>query len=169
MGTTEYRILVACSDPEISRSIRRYLLDECFRVAAVADADAMRQVLDGARVDVVILDVRLLGTDGPALIGNLSRYNRLGIIILSSRNDLIDCVAGLECGADDYLAVPFERRELLARIRSVMRRCRPEARDGQRNGRLAAAGRQSGVVPCGKSAQPGSCGAHRRIRRGRRQ
>ena len=121
MGKAEH-ILVVDDDAEIRELIREYFTEEGFRVSVASDGNAMRQALDRSQVDLVLLDVRLPGEDGLALAAELRRRGESGIIMLSRKTDLVDRVAGLEVGADDYVAKPFELRELLARVRSVLRR-----------------------------------------------
>ena len=118
-------ILVVDDDAEIRDLIQEYLSTEGFRVSQAADGSAMQAVLEQGPVDLVILDVRLPGDDGLTLAGRLRQEAQTGIIMLSRKNDLVDKVAGLEVGADDYVAKPFQLRELLARVRSVLRRRQP--------------------------------------------
>lgn len=115
-------ILVVDDDPDIREVIHDYLSEEGFRVSRAGDGAAMQGVLDRGPVDLVILDVRLPGEDGLTLAARLRRDSQAGIIMLSRKDDLVDRVAGLEVGADDYVAKPFQLRELLARVRSVLRR-----------------------------------------------
>jgi DNA-binding response OmpR family regulator len=82
-------------------------------------------VLDGATPGLLLLDINMPGGDGLTLAGELRAHTMLPIIILSGKGSMVDRVVGLEVGADDYLAKPFELRELLARVRAVMRRARP--------------------------------------------
>jgi two-component system OmpR family response regulator len=126
-------ILVVDDDPQILEVVNEYLSEEGFRVSLASDGQAMQKLLRQEPVDLVILDVRLPGEDGLTLAAQLRRYTQAGIIMLSRKGELIDRVAGLEVGADDYVAKPFHLRELLARVRSVLRRNNParsEARDG---------------------------------------
>src|SRR5579885_1387689 len=115
-------ILVVDDDPRIRTMLRRYLTEERFRVTEAADGAAMRAVLDAARVDLVLLDLMMPGEDGLTLARQVRQRSDIPIIMLTGKGDLIDRVAGLEAGADDYIAKPFHLREVLARIRSVMRR-----------------------------------------------
>jgi DNA-binding response OmpR family regulator len=87
----------------------------------------MRRVLEESRVDLIVLDLTLPGEDGLTLCRNLRATSSVPVIMLTARGEPLDRILGLEMGADDYLAKPFEPRELLARIRSVLRRrhCRP--------------------------------------------
>jgi two-component system OmpR family response regulator len=91
-------------------------------VAAAEDGAAMREALGAGSFDLVILDLMLPGEDGLALCRELRAHSRIPILMLTARGDELDRIIGLEMGADDYLPKPFEPRELLARIRSVLRR-----------------------------------------------
>lgn len=119
----EIRILVVDDDERIRRMLKRYLGDEDYIVLMAEDGTQMHQCLETSKVDLVLLDLNLPGTHGLQLAGEIrARYERMGIIILTGSGDTVDKVVGLEVGADDYVAKPFEERELLARIRSVLRR-----------------------------------------------
>lgn len=126
-------ILVVDDDPEIRDIIETYFSEEGFRVSAAVDGQAMQEVLDRGEVDLILLDVRLPGDDGLTLAAKLRQQSGAGIIMLSRKDDLVDRVAGLEVGADDYVAKPFQLRELLARVRSVLRRrnSAPARADGE--------------------------------------
>jgi two-component system phosphate regulon response regulator OmpR len=103
--------------------LARYFAAEGFRVSEAGDGAAMRVALAGGDVGLVLLDLVLPGEDGLALAREIrSRSDKVGIIMITGRGDVIDCVAGLEIGADDYIAKPFHLREVLARVRSVLRR-----------------------------------------------
>lgn len=117
-------LLVVDDDREIRRLLTDYLEQAGYRVTAVADGKAMRRALEAHRVDLVVLDVMLPGEDGLALCRDLRRTTNLPVLMLTARGGEIDRILGLETGADDYLAKPFNARELLARIRSVLRRAR---------------------------------------------
>jgi DNA-binding response OmpR family regulator len=115
-------ILVVEDDPFVREVLEIYLRGEGYRVTLAREGNEMRSVLADDTVDLVIMDLRLPGEDGFALTRHLREQYSLGIIILTTRNETVDRVVGLECGADDYVTKPFEERELLARIRSVLRR-----------------------------------------------
>jgi two-component system phosphate regulon response regulator OmpR len=102
--------------------LRRYLSEEGFAVNDVANGDAMRAVLKKKQADLVLLDLVLPGEDGFSLAQYIRQHGSTPIIMLTGKGDLIDKVAGLEAGADDYIAKPFHLREVLARIRTVLRR-----------------------------------------------
>jgi two-component system, OmpR family, response regulator len=115
-------ILVVEDDPFVREVLEIYLQGEGYRVTLARDGTEMRAALADNPVHLVIMDLRLPGEDGFALTRHLREQYSLGIIILTTRNETVDRVVGLECGADDYVTKPFEERELLARIRSVLRR-----------------------------------------------
>ena len=109
-------------DPGLRELLQEYLTSQGFEVHAVADGQAMERYLAQAAADLVILDLMLPGEDGLALARKLKAQAGLPIIMLSARGEDVDRIVGLEVGADDYLAKPFNPRELLARIRAVLRR-----------------------------------------------
>jgi len=109
-------------DPEIRALVQEYLEEEGFRVTTAQDGVQMRSVLESDPANIVILDVRLPGESGLDLALGLRQTSEVPIIMLSEKDDVVDRVAGLEIGADDYVPKPFHLRELLARIRSLIRR-----------------------------------------------
>lgn len=120
--TMEKHILVVDDEPAICELVQNYLSAEGFRVSTAEDGEAMRRVMASGPVDLVILDLMLPGQDGFSLTRYLREHSDVGIIILTGKGETVDRVVGLEMGADDYLAKPFDLRELLARVRSVLRR-----------------------------------------------
>ncbi|CAK0779359.1 hypothetical protein CCP2SC5_80040 [Azospirillaceae bacterium] len=122
-GTQENRhILVVEDDRHIAALLEVYLAGAGYRVTLAESGEAMREVLRDHSVDLVVMDLMLPGEDGFALTRYLRERHRVGIIILTARKDTVDRIVGLEMGADDYVMKPFDERELLARIRSVLRR-----------------------------------------------
>ncbi|MBV5295179.1 MAG: response regulator [Curvibacter lanceolatus] len=115
-------ILVVDDDADITQLLAQYLSRFGFTAHTARDADSMRMVLAAQPVDLVVLDVMLPGTDGLALARELRSRSRIPIIMLTARGDPYDRVIGLEMGADDYMSKPFEPRELVARIQTVLRR-----------------------------------------------
>ena len=115
-------ILIVEDDPDIRRLVGELLGREGFAVEAAEDAAAMDAVLGRLRPDLVILDLMLPGEDGLSICRRLRRTDAIPILMLSAKSDEIDRVVGLEMGADDYLVKPFGPRELLARVRAVLRR-----------------------------------------------
>jgi len=120
--TSEPHILIVDDNREIRDLVSRLLTREGFRVSVAADGRAMRKTLADARIDMVLLDLMLPGEDGLSLCRSIRAESRLPIIMLTAKGDEVDRVIGLEMGADDYLAKPFGSRELVARIRAVLRR-----------------------------------------------
>jgi two-component system, OmpR family, response regulator len=117
------RILIVDDEPDIRSLLDRYLTGEGFEVLAVANSTACKQLLEQQPVDLAIVDLGLGGgEDGLALTRWMRERFSFGIIILTGKNDALDRVIGLEMGADDYVGKPFLPRELLARMRSVLRR-----------------------------------------------
>src|SRR3970040_1306392 len=110
------------NEPVMRDLIADYLGQNGFRVTAVADGRAMRSVLADEVVDLVVLDLRLKSEDGMLLARHLREESAIPFIMLTGRSEEADRVMGLELGADDYLTKPFSSRELLARIRTVLRR-----------------------------------------------
>jgi DNA-binding response OmpR family regulator len=116
------RILAVDDDPQVREMVRDYLVDNDFEVVTAADGAEMTRILAGEAFDLVILDVKLPGQDGFGLARSLRSRSPLPIIMLTAQDDEVDRIVGLELGADDYLTKPFSPRELLARIRAVLRR-----------------------------------------------
>jgi two-component system, OmpR family, response regulator len=115
-------ILVVDDDPDIAKLISEYLAEFDLRVSHVVDGPAMTALLEREAVDLILLDVRLPGEDGITLMRRLRTSASMPIILLTTRSDEVDRILGLELGADDYITKPFSPRELLARIRAVLRR-----------------------------------------------
>jgi two-component system OmpR family response regulator len=115
-------ILVVDDDREIRALLSEYLAANGLRTMEAANGTMMWKALDAARVDLIVLDLMMPGEDGLHLCRTLRARSNLPVIMLTARGQPIDRIVGLEMGADDYLAKPFEPRELLARIRSVLRR-----------------------------------------------
>jgi len=121
--TTGRHIAVVDDDREIRSLLTQFLEKHGFRVTAVADGRSLRRLLSMQRIDLVVLDVMLPGgEDGLTICRQLSATGQLPIIMLTGKSDEVDRIIGLEIGADDYLAKPFNPRELLARVRNVLRR-----------------------------------------------
>jgi two-component system OmpR family response regulator len=127
-------ILVVEDDRQISQLVAQYLGENACRVSVAGDGREMDRLLGASRIDLVVLDLMLAGDDGLSLCRRLRTGSRLPIIILTAKGDEVDRILGLEMGADDYLAKPFNPRELLARIRAVLRRAtlNADSVDGRR-------------------------------------
>lgn len=117
-------LLVVDDDPELRQLLGDYLGRNGYRVTAVPDGPGMWSALEQSRIDLIILDLMLPGDDGLTLCRNLRARSELPVIMLTARGDDTDRIVGLEMGADDYLPKPFNPRELLARIKVVLRRAR---------------------------------------------
>jgi two-component system OmpR family response regulator len=118
-------ILIVDDDPEIRELLKTYLERNEYRATTVADGRGMWTALEQGRVDLIVLDLMLPGEDGLTLCRNLRAHAtvaKLPVIMLTARGEETDRIVGLEMGADDYLPKPFSPRELLARIKSVLRR-----------------------------------------------
>jgi two-component system OmpR family response regulator len=115
-------ILIVDDDREIRDLLSRFLVKHGYRVSTAADGREMRRILADARIDLIVLDVMLPGETGLTLCGQVRASSKVPIIMLTAVAEETDRIIGLELGADDYLAKPFNPRELLARIRAVLRR-----------------------------------------------
>src|SRR6266850_8094675 len=115
-------ILVVDDDADLRRLVADYLGDFNLRVTGAADGAAMRDVMANEVVDLILLDLKLSSEDGMNLARELRETSSVPIIILTGRKDDVDRIMGLELGADDYLTKPFNLRELVARIRAILRR-----------------------------------------------
>src|SRR5439155_20183673 len=127
-------VLAVDDDPLIRDLIADYLKQNELRVTTVADGRRMQAVLAEEVVDLIVLDLKLRGEDGMALARRLRDESEIPIIMLTGRAEEADRIMGLELGADDYLTKPFSPRELLARIRTILRRRRAEVRQGKPEG-----------------------------------
>ena len=116
------QILLVEDDREISQMVAHFLADNGLRVTVAGDGRAADRALGDGRIDLVVLDIMLPGEDGLSICRRLRASSAVPIMMLTARGDEIDRIVGLELGADDYLTKPFSSRELLARIRAVLRR-----------------------------------------------
>jgi DNA-binding response OmpR family regulator len=119
------KILIVEDDGELRETVAFYLGEQGFDVVEACDGDQMKSCLDCGGISLVLLDINLPGEDGFSLARELRSRSSVGIIMITGRTDLIDRVVGLEVGADDYIAKPFPLRELLARIKALLRRLLP--------------------------------------------
>jgi two-component system phosphate regulon response regulator OmpR len=115
-------IVVVDDEPEICEMLSDYLQHAGFAVSTAEDGVAMRKILEERAADLVILDINMPGEDGLSLARYLRANVKVGIVMLTAAGEVVDRIVGLEMGADDYLAKPVDMRELLARIRAVLRR-----------------------------------------------
>ncbi len=140
MSIGEQHILVVDDDPALRELLDAYLSENDFRVSVAEGGAKMAEILKNEVVDLVILDLRLRGEDGMHLARELRATSSIPVIIVSGKQDEADRVMGLEIAADDYITKPFSNRELLARVRAVLRRYVSNATDEastRRTGRRA--------------------------------
>ena len=130
-NTPRQKILVVDDDLRLRDLLKRYLGEQGFAVDTVPDAAAMDRQMQRVRYDLMVLDLMLPGEDGLAVCRRLrTAGERIAVIMLTAKGDDVDRIVGLEMGADDYLAKPFNPRELVARIHAVLRRQSPGERPG---------------------------------------
>lgn len=123
-------IVLVDDDPGLCDLISVYLSDSGYQIDVANDGEAMRKIISRQAVDLVLLDLMLPGEDGLSLLRWIQERQGPPVIIISARGDEVDRVVGLELGADDYLAKPFGPRELLARVRAVLRRTSNDSEHG---------------------------------------
>jgi DNA-binding response OmpR family regulator len=153
------RILIVDDDPGIRAMLVEYLSGREYDVRAADSGTAMRDELERELPDLVLLDIRLPGEDGLVLARYLRERYDLGIIMVTASGDVIDRVVGLELGADDYVAKPFDPRELLARVKSVMRRmqARPQGDETPPGTAAGSHGRVRPSAAASSTSRPGGC------------
>jgi DNA-binding response OmpR family regulator len=125
--TIEPHILVVDDDPQIRELLEDYLTENALRVSVAPGGKQMLTILADEPIDLIVLDLRLAGEDGMAIARSLRDTSAIPIVMLTGVRDEADRVMGLELGADDFLTKPFSPRELLARIRTVLRRTKSSA------------------------------------------
>src|SRR5215212_3655448 len=121
------RLLVVDDDPSVRAMLVEYLSGHRYDVRAADSGTAMRAEIERDLPDLILLDIRMPGEDGLTLARFLRERYDVGIIMVTASSDVVDRVVGLEIGADDYIAKPFDPRELLARVKSVLRRMQARA------------------------------------------
>jgi len=131
-------ILVVDDDPQIRALLIEYMTEHGLRVSVASNGDELRRILVEEAIDLVVLDLRLPGEDGMAIARSLRSQFTLPIVMLTGVRDEADRVMGLELGADDYMVKPFSPRELLARIRTVLRRTSTSAAEPVRKREVRA-------------------------------
>jgi two-component system response regulator ResD len=123
--TAKQKILIVDDDNNIAELISLYLTKECFECMIVNDGEEALRVLDSFRPNLVLLDLMLPGMDGYQVCREIRHRSNLPIIMLSAKGEIFDKVLGLELGADDYMIKPFDSKELVARVKAVLRRFQP--------------------------------------------
>ena len=138
-GTTEpSHILVVDDDKRLRELLRKYLAEQGFRVTVAADAGDARRKLDGIVFDLIVMDIMMPGENGLELTRALRQNDDVPVLLLTAMSEPDDRIAGLETGADDYLVKPFEPRELVLRIRRILRRIPPEPAMARREVRFGS-------------------------------
>ena len=132
-------LLVVDDDERIRELLQKYLIRNGFSVSTARDADQARRLLGGLMFDLIILDVMMPGMDGVTFTSELRETLDTPILLLTARNETEDRISGLEAGADDYLAKPFEPKELLLRIGAILRRL-PEVTEEQNTPKIISLG-----------------------------
>ena len=135
--TSKQHILVVDDDPIIRQVLDHYLTRRGYRVSVAGDGKEMDRLIEREGVDVVILDIGLPGEDGLSIARRLRVTSNVGIMMLTGNDEPVDRVVGLEVGADDYVTKPFDNRELLARLRSLLRRLAMTPPQSAQGGRTA--------------------------------
>jgi len=123
--TTEPRVLVVDDDPRMLSMMRRVLEVDGYSVAVADEGDSALDILRREPVDLLILDVMLPGSNGFEVCRTVRRESTVPILMLTARDEAVDKVTGLDCGADDYVVKPFNPDELMARVRALLRRVQP--------------------------------------------
>jgi len=132
-STTKNHLLVVDDDAEIRQLLKTYLQKNGYLVTTAADGQEMWKALKRHAIDLIVLDLMLPGVDGMDLCRELRAQSKIPIIMLTARGDEMDRILGLEMGADDYMAKPFSARELLARIKVVLRRVQDSSLNASTN------------------------------------
>ncbi len=127
--SNKQKILVVDDDENIAELISLYLTKECFETQIVHDGEAALQAFEKFEPDLMLLDLMLPGIDGYQVCREVRTKSQTPIIMLSAKGEVFDKVLGLELGADDYMEKPFDSKELVARVKAVLRRYRPVAQE----------------------------------------
>ena len=129
------RVMIVDDDPSIAELISLYLMKECYDTLTVEDGEEALSKFPIYKPDIVLLDLMLPGIDGYQVCRQLRMNSDVPVIMLSAKGEVFDKVLGLELGADDYIIKPFDSKELVARVKAVLRRynAQPEQRDGRQS------------------------------------
>jgi two-component system phosphate regulon response regulator OmpR len=117
-----HHIVVVDDEPDVREMVQEYLIDHGFLVSQADGGETLRLLMSERPVDLVLLDINMPEEDGLSIARSLKKRGDVGIIMVTANSDTVDRVVGLELGADDYVAKPFDLREVLARVRAVLRR-----------------------------------------------
>ena len=123
------KILIVDDDVNIAELISLYLTKECFDTKIVHDGEAAIQEFNSYQPNLILLDLMLPGIDGYEVCREIRKTSKIPIIMLSAKGEVFDKVLGLELGADDYIIKPFDSKELVARVRAVLRRFNPNVEE----------------------------------------
>ena len=121
-----YKILVVDDDMRLRALLERYLTEQGFQVRSVANAEQMDRLLTRESFHLMVLDLMLPGTDGLTLCREIRRFSDVPIVMVTAKIEEIDRLLGLEIGADDYICKPYSPREVVARVKTILRRCKPQ-------------------------------------------
>ena len=131
METRQEKILVVDDEEHIIELVELYLEKEGYRVTSALDGDAAVEKFLSEKPDLLVLDIMLPGKDGLEVLREIRKTSQVPVIMLTARESEVDKVVGLELGADDYLTKPFSPRELVARVKAVLRRSKPPAEEAE--------------------------------------
>ena len=161
----EPHILLVDDERDIRDPLASYLSRNGFRVTKARDAAAAREMLAAYAIDLVLLDIMMPGEDGLSLAGFIRATSKIPVILLTAKAEETDRIVGLEIGADDYVTKPFSPRELLARIKAVLRRTcgRPRARARRRRLRLRRLGAEDRRARAGRQGRARGPALDRRV------
>jgi DNA-binding response OmpR family regulator len=126
MPASKQKILIVDDDANIAELIALYLTKECFDTKTVGDGESALQAFRTYNPDLILLDIMLPGIDGYQVCREIRTASQVPIIMLSAKGEVFDKVLGLELGADDYMEKPFDSKELVARVKAVLRRTKPQ-------------------------------------------
>lgn len=129
MTNVENRILIVDDDPKLQRLLKEYLENNGFQVISLMDGSQVLKTIGNKSPDLVILDIMLPGKDGLEILKEIRREHPIPVILLTAKGEDTDRIVGLELGGDDYLPKPFNPRELLARMKAILRRAAPGAKE----------------------------------------
>lgn len=125
--STKQKILIVDDDANIAELISLYLTKECFETKIVGDGESALSAVSSFEPNIILLDLMLPGIDGYQVCREVRATSSIPIIMLSAKGEVFDKVLGLELGADDYMEKPFDSKELVARVKAILRRCKPSA------------------------------------------